>query len=156
MPRRQKDAIELLEKDHKLMRSLLDQFSKAREDKERRRDLLKRIEHELKVHTRIEEEIFYPAFKEACKSKKDIKIFFEAHEEHHIADVIIAEIKNTAVLSDEFAAKAKVLKDMVEHHAEEEETEMFPRARKLMSDDDLLNLGKKLDQRKKSLAPKIK
>lgn len=145
------DAIAVLEHDHATLRSLLDHLVHATK-KSMRKELLKRIEHEIIIHTQIEEEIFYPSFKEAADAKKDLKIFFEAHEEHHIADVVLSEIKDTKVKSDEFSAKAKVLKDLIEHHAEEEETEMFPRARTLIEEERLFQLGQDLQQRKIELA----
>lgn len=64
---------------------------------------------------------------------------------------MLSEIKETAPDAEEFAAKAKVLKDLVEHHAEEEETEMFPRARKLMDRAQLVELGQQLAQAKASM-----
>src|SRR5205085_1315083 len=104
-----------------------------------------------KIHTQIEEEIFYPAFKEAARSKSDKELFFEANEEHHVVDLVMPEIKDTDPDAEDFAAKAKVLKDLIEHHAEEEETEMFPKARKLMGRDELRELGERLEQRKAEL-----
>jgi hemerythrin-like domain-containing protein len=112
---------------------------------------LSEIENEVKVHTTVEEDIFYPAFKEAVRSKSDQEIYFEAIEEHHVVDLVIPEIKSTDAASEQFGAKAKVLKDLIEHHAEEEETEMFPKARKVMSPDELVELGKQIHSRKQDL-----
>ena len=103
------------------------------------------------IHSQIEEEIFDPAFSEAARKKDDGKLYFEALEEHHVVDMVLPEIKGADVESEQFAAKAKVLKDLVEHHAEEEETEMFPRARKLMTRDELLRLGAEMAQLKASM-----
>jgi hemerythrin-like domain-containing protein len=72
-----------------------------------------------------------------------------------VVDVVLPEIKGTDAGSDEFAAKAKVLKDLVEHHAEEEETEMFPRARKLMSRGELVELHDRLAEAKTSLTESV-
>ena len=117
----------------------------------KREKLLASIEQELTIHTRIEEEIFYPAFRDAARKKDDGKLYFEALEEHHVVDMVLPEIKSADVESEQFAAKAKVLKDLVEHHAEEEETEMFPRARKLMTHDELLRLGAEMTRLKESM-----
>src|SRR5262249_55491804 len=106
------------------------------------------IEHELKIHTKIEEDVFYPAFFESAKKMDDRELYFESLEEHHVVDLVLPEIKEADPRSDQFAAKAKVLKDLVEHHAEEEETEMFPRARKLMPRTALLRLGEDLTRAK--------
>jgi hypothetical protein len=110
------------------------------------------IEQELTIHTKIEEDIFYPAFREAAEKQDDRKLYYEALEEHHVVDTVLPEIKKSNPASDEFAAKAKVLKDLVEHHAEEEESEMFPRARKLMEREELIELGARLMEEKESLA----
>ena len=79
------------------------------------------------------------------------ELYFEALEEHHVVDLVLPEIKATEPDADEFKAKAKVLKDLVEHHAEEEETEMFPRAKKLMDRTQLVELGQQLADAKASL-----
>src|SRR3954469_19179206 len=114
------DITTLLERDHKLVKRLLNQLDQTTERAAKQREeLLKQIENELKTHTRIEEEIFYPAFRDAVK-KADQDMYYEALEEHHIVDVVLAEMKGADVESEEFGAKAKVLKDLVMHHAEEE------------------------------------
>ena len=147
-----KDAIDLLKQDHEKVRDLLDDLEKAamKEDGDVE-SLLDEIEAELRIHTTIEEEIFYPAFREAASKKDDTKLYYEAVEEHHVVDMVLPEIEKGEAGSPEFAAKAKVLKDLVEHHAEEEEKEMFPRAKKLMDKDELVTLGEQLAQRKKEL-----
>jgi hemerythrin superfamily protein len=159
MPRRNgtprasaRDAIALLKEDHAKVRKLLAQLESSSERSgSRRQQLLSSIEQELKVHTRIEEEIFYPAFRDAAQKKDDRNLYFEAIEEHHVVDLVLPEIKKSGTDSEQFAAKAKVLKDLVEHHASEEEKEMFPRAKKLMDRDELVNLGERLAQAKTSL-----
>ena len=149
----EKDAIALLKDDHQQVRALLGELEETTENAVGKREkLLATIEQELTVHTRIEEEIFYPAFREAARKKDDGKLYFEALEEHHVVDMVLPEIKSTSVESEQFAAKAKVLKDLVEHHAEEEETAMFPRARKLMTRDELLRLGAEMARLKASMA----
>ena len=147
-----KDAIDLLKQDHEKVRELLDDLEKAAmKDDGDVESLLDEIEAELRIHTTIEEEIFYPAFREAASKKDDTKLYYEAVEEHHVVDMVLPEIEKGEAGSPEFAAKAKVLKDLVEHHAEEEEKEMFPRAKKLMDKDELVTLGEQLAQRKKEL-----
>ena len=146
------DAIALLKKDHQTVRQMLSRLESSSEKRSGDSGaLLRQIENELKVHTQIEEEIFYPAFRDAVESEKDEKLYFEALEEHHVVDLVMPEIKSTSRTSDEFAAKAKVLKDIVEHHAEEEESEMFPKARKIMSAAALRELGQRLQERKEQL-----
>ena len=152
MPARKKsvDAIALLKEDHKKVRGLLEQLEKSTSTT-RREQLSSKIEMELKVHTQIEEEIFYPAYKDAAQKKDDKELFFEAKEEHHVVDMVLPEVRETEPQAEEFQAKAKVLKELVLHHAKEEEKEMFPRARKLMSRDELTDLGERLQQRKREL-----
>ena len=82
----------------------------------------------------------------------DRKLYYEAVEEHHVVDLVLPEIKGTGTDTEQFAAKAKVLKDVVEHHAEEEETEMFPRARKLMGREELERLGGELVRAREALS----
>jgi len=152
----EKDAIALLKEDHEKVRELLGELEETTSKATSRRlTLLKSIEQELKIHTKIEEEIFYPAFRDASSKEDDKKLYYEALEEHHVVDMVLPEIKKIDAGSDEFAAKAKVLKDLVEHHAEEEETEMFPRARKLMDREERLQLGQQLAQAKESITGSI-
>jgi len=151
-----KDAIALLKEDHEKVRELLGELEETTSKAtSRRQTLLKSIEQELKIHTKIEEEIFYPAFRDASSKEDDKKLYYEALEEHHVVDMVLPEIRRIDAGSDEFAAKAKVLKDLVEHHAEEEETEMFPRARKLMDREELLHLGQQLALAKESMTGSI-
>lgn len=140
------DAISLLKQDHQKVRGLL-----KRLESDGSEELLNEIENELKVHTQIEEEIFYPAFKDALPSEKDEHLYYEALEEHHVVDLVLPEIKDSTLESDEFSAKAKVLKDLVEHHAEEEESQMFPKARKALGTEELRELGMRLQERKTQL-----
>lgn len=149
----QKDAVAILKEDHARVRKLLDQLAKtSQKAASKRAQLLATIEEELKTHTRIEEDVFYPAFRDAAERSEDRKLYYEAVEEHHVVDLVLPELKGTDAESEQFAAKAKVLKDVVEHHAEEEETEMFPRARTLMGPEELERLGGELIKAKQALS----
>jgi hemerythrin superfamily protein len=149
---KQQDAVTLLKEDHDKVRGLLEEFEQAAsKDGDSAGDLLQTIENELRVHTQIEEEIFYPAFRDAAGKKDEAKLYYEAVEEHHVVDMVLPEIDARESGSPEFAAKAKVLKDLVEHHAEEEEKQMFPKARKLLDKDELMSLGERMAQRKTEL-----
>lgn len=146
------NAITLLKEDHETVRGLLKKLEATTERAgDTREELLDRIEQELKIHTTIEEEIFYPAYKEAVSKRDDTKLYHEALEEHHVVDGVLAEMKSSSYGSEEFSAKAKVLKDLVEHHAEEEEKQMFPRARRHMETSELKELGGQMDARKKEM-----
>lgn len=142
------DAIKLLKEDHEKVRGLLGQFENA--TGARREKLRVQIDRELKVHTQIEEEIFYPAYHEAARKKDDQKLYYEALEEHHVVDLVLPEMKD-GENNEELKAKAKVLKELVEHHADEEEKDMFPRAKKLLSKDELRALGEQMQLRKETL-----
>ena len=146
------DAITILTEDHKKVRKLLDELAATTERAVKtRQQLLKDIETDIRVHAQLEEEIFYPAYKVAAEKSEDRKLFFEAHEEHHMVDVVLAEIKDTDPSTEPFAAKAKVLKDLVEHHADEEEEDMFPRARQLMDEGTLVDLAEEMEERRAEL-----
>jgi hemerythrin-like domain-containing protein len=147
----QKDAIALLKQDHEKVRGLLSKLETAAgRGGDRAMKLAAQVESEVKVHTQIEEEIFYPAFRDAAKKKEDKKLYYEANQEHHVVDLVMPEMEEGGS-NEEFAAKAKVLKELIEHHAGEEEKEMFPRARKLFDRDELRELGQRLEQRKAEL-----
>ena len=146
------DAIALLKKDHEKVRDLLGDLEKsAMHGGPKAEKLVTQIDTELKIHTTIEEEIFYPAYREAVRSKEDKQLYFEAKEEHHVVDLVLPEVNDGEKGGEEFAAKAKVLKELVEHHAGEEEKEMFPKARKVFSRTELQDLGDRMAQRKKEL-----
>jgi hypothetical protein len=147
---RDSDAIALLKKDHETVRGLLKRLDAAK-GAGQRKALYEKVRDEVQVHSQIEEEIFYPAFRSAAEGQEDLKLFFEAKEEHHIVDVVMDEIAGGDAAGAPYAAKCKVLKDLIEHHAEEEEEEMFPEARKLMGKDALVDLGRRLLERKKEL-----
>jgi hemerythrin-like domain-containing protein len=147
------DAITLLTDDHKKVKALLAELAETTNRAEKTRtELLAKIAKELEVHTTIEEEIFYPAFKEAGEKSDDSKMFFEAMEEHRAAgDLVLPDLLKTGVTTDQFGGRAKVLKELVEHHADEEEKEMFPRARTLLGKQALVELGERLAARKQEL-----
>jgi hemerythrin-like domain-containing protein len=147
-----KNAIQLLKEDHKKVKDLLSQLVETTTRAEKtRRQLLDKIEMELELHTHIEEEIFYPAFKAAGNSEH-AKMYFEALEEHRAVDeMVLPDLKKTEPNSEKFSGRAKVLKELVEHHADEEEKEMFKKAKQTMSDEELAELGEKMMARKQEL-----
>ena len=146
--RKPTDAIALLKADHEKVMGLLESLERA--TGARRTKLLGQIEQELKVHTTIEEEIFYPAFREAARKKDDQTMYYEALEEHGVVKTVLPDAANGAN-NEELKAKAKVLKELVEHHADEEEKEMFPRAKQVLDRDELRDLGARMEARKKEL-----
>lgn len=151
-----KTALDLLEEDHKKVRKMLKELveTSARSTKKRQR-LLEEIKTEIEVHTAIEEEIFYPAFREKGRKEEQV-MYYEAKEEHRAVDkLVLPDLLKTKASGKEFSGRAKVLKELINHHASEEEEDMFPKARKLFSKSELEDLGKKMKKLKKeSLAKK--
>jgi hypothetical protein len=142
-----KDAIALLKADHKQVTGWFGQFGKAR-DSGRKAKLAGQICEALRVHTTIEEEIFYPAFLAATRDEDK---HHEAEVEHAGAKKLIAEIEAMTPDEDYFDAKVKVLSEMIKHHVKEEEKPggMFSEARK--SNMDLEHVGQRLKARKGEL-----
>ena len=146
------NAISMLKEDHARVRGLLEKLTSTTDRGVKTRQvLLADIEKELKVHMHLEEEIFYPAFKSAGEKKADDKLYYEAKEEHRAASRTLADLKRADVASVAFGGKAKVLQELVEHHANEEEKEMFPRVKELMSPKELEELASRMQQRKQEL-----
>lgn len=141
------DAIALLKADHREVEGWFEEFEKARSDK-KKQDLATKICTALKVHTQIEEEIFYPAFLEATGDKD---IHHEAEVEHAGAKNLIAQIEKMTPDDDYYDAKVKVLSEMIKHHVKEEEQRdgMFAEAKK--ADMDLAALGEEMAARKREL-----
>lgn len=146
------NPITMLKADHANVKRLLRQLTETTERAVKgREELVRQIERELKTHAQIEEELFYPTFKKVAEDTDAEDLFYEATEEHHVVDMVLPALKACNPKSPEFAAKAKVLKDLVEHHAREEETEMFPQARRLMNDEQMAALGDLMQQRKETI-----
>src|SRR5438270_13354779 len=144
------DAIALLKEDHKKVKGLLGTLEKSSmRGGPRAQKLVAQIDKELTIHSQIEEEIFYPAFRDAVRTKDDKKMYFEAKEEPAVVNLVLPEAKEGGMAVEEFAAKCKVLKELVEHHADEEEKEMFAEARKVFSRPELQELADQLAARKK-------
>lgn len=144
------DAVSFLKAEHRQVLAWLNEL-KGPLTAERRRRLLDQVEDALKTHTKLEEEIFYPAFRDAAASSQDLRLYYEAIEEHHAVDTILPEVGSASPQSEVFPARAKVLQEIVAHHAKEEETEMFPRARALIGRAELRRLGAEMAHRRRSL-----
>jgi len=144
---RSRDAIALLKADHQQVKQWFAQFKKAT-DQRRRSALAQSICDALRLHTTIEEEIFYPAFLE---STGDRDLHHEAEVEHQAAERLILEIEQSSPSDEFFTAKVNVLGEMIKHHVREEERPggMFAKARKARMD--LKGLGRQLAERKSQL-----
>ena len=139
------DAISLLTEDHENVKTLFEQYEALGERAlVSKKKLATQICTELTKHATAEEEIFYPAVRAAGKDKEDM--IDEAVVEHASAKELIAQILDMEASDDLFDAKVKVLSELIEHHVEEEENEMFPKAREAGLD--LAALGQQIVERK--------
>lgn len=152
-----KDAIELLSQDHRKVEKLFDQFKNLKKSEGKaaggksegdmsKRDIVKKACTMLTIHTRIEEEILYPALRKALDEND---LLDEAQVEHNSAKQLIAELESMRANEKLHDAKFTVLGEYVHHHVREEEEELFPKARKAKVDID--QLGERLQQRKQEL-----
>jgi hemerythrin-like domain-containing protein len=133
------DAFELLKADHKKVAELFDLLETA--SGKRKLDVFKRIKSELEVHTHIEETIFYPTLE---KPEETHDLTLEAYEEHKVVKILLAELSGAKSATDEWQAKAKVLRENVEHHVDEEENELFDKADDALSDEEIESLGERM------------
>ncbi len=146
------DILALLRQDHKTMKELFSKMEKTTEKgAATRRKLLDRIAREIQAHTTAEEETFYQPFRKATDSEEGEEMYYEANEEHHVVDLVLPELLETDPATPVFAAKAKVLKELVEHHMKEEEKEMFKQARALFERDELRAMGEAFARRKRDV-----
>jgi len=140
------NAITLLENDHRKVKRLLDELEPTTERAEKtRHELFDRLHDELTVHEIIEEEIFYPTLKQHPKAKD---IVLEGYEEHDVVNILLGELAALPVDDETWGAKAKVMIENLRHHIEEEEDEMFPKARQVFDRDELEQLGNAMADRK--------
>ena len=142
-------ATDLLTKQHKEVKALFKKVTKAENAGERRK-LLEKITTALQAHTAIEEELFYPAVR-SLGSEKAEEMVAEALEEHHVVKLVLHELPSVDLDDERFEAKMTVLSELVEHHADEEEEEMFKTAQKI-GDDELEELGARMQARFEGLA----
>lgn len=146
------DAVEILKQDHEKVKALFRKFSETGDGAlKTRQRLAEQIFEELELHTRAEEEIFYPAVRKATDEEGE-ELLDEAEEEHHVVDLIIAELKQMDPGDEHYAAKMTVLCENVEHHIQEEEEEMLPDAEKRIGDQ-METLGQQILEMKKSAKP---
>ena len=136
------DPIALLEADHRRFEKLLEEGEKTTERAGKgRAEILDTLISELNVHEAIEEQVLYPALKPHAEARK---IVLEGFEEHHVADIVLNELKRVATDSEKWAAKFKVLKENIAHHIQEEERMMFPAARGVLAREELLAMGARM------------
>lgn len=141
------DAIALLKADHDKVKKLLAELETTTERGVKTREALyTTIRREMTVHEIVEEEIFYPTLKEHPRAAE---IVLEGYEEHHVVDLLMGEMDRLPMDDEQWGAKAKVMKENIEHHIEEEEGDMFPKARQIFDRAELEALGEQMAARKK-------
>jgi hypothetical protein len=139
------DPLNLLKQQHREVEQLFSKIERT-EEPESRREIMEQISEKLMLHMTIEEEIFYPAVRDARSTKKAEEQVGEAFEEHHVVKLVLAELPKVDPEDERFKAKMTVLSELVDHHVEEEEKEMFKLARKL-GKDELAELGEQMSAR---------
>ena len=148
------NAFTLLKEDHEKVSGI---FAKLEETTERaektRTELFAQLKQELEIHAHIEETIFYPELKREAETRE---ITLEGFEEHHVVKMLLKELDDMSVDSEQWTAKLKVLKENVEHHVEEEEGEMFQKARQVIDEDEINRLGERMQELKTQLKQQTK
>jgi hemerythrin-like domain-containing protein len=132
-------ATDLLTSQHREVEQLFARIEKSRGD---RLELLRELSSKLAAHMRIEEELFYPRAREMLEDK-----VLESLEEHTLGAFALKRLAEVGIDHESFDAKLKALKELIEHHVEEEEKEMFPRISRAMGNEDLAELGVELEER---------
>jgi hemerythrin-like domain-containing protein len=143
------DVLQLLKEDHDKIKKILSHLESTTDrGVKTREEFYTKVRAELQVHEAIEEEILYPALKEHPKAKD---LVLEAYEEHNVVDMVIAEIDALPYDDETWGAKLTVMRENVEHHIGEEESEMFEQCRNVFDRDELAELGDRMEARKEEL-----
>jgi hemerythrin-like domain-containing protein len=134
-------ATDVLKKQHREVLGTFKEIERS-DDPNERRKLLDQVTEALRVHSELEEELFYPAVR-GTGTKRAEDLVLQAFEEHHVVDLLLAETPDVDPEAENFDAKMNVLRELVSHHIEEEERELFELASKL-DDDEAEELGRRL------------
>jgi len=144
------DAIQLLKDDHKKVEKIFSDLENKRDD---RRALFPELDRELTIHAEIEEKVFYPAAREAAPTRD---LVLESIEEHKQIKMVLADLEKTDMRTAEWAADLKVLKEDVMHHVGEEENDLFPKVKAILSKEQLEDLGSRMEELKMQLVASVK
>lgn len=141
------EVFELLKADHEKVSGIMEKIDETTERGiKTREELFTQLKNELDLHAELEEQYFYPALEEA-EETHDITL--EAYEEHNLVKQLLAELESEAKDQEQWTAKFTVLKENVEHHVEEEEGELFPKARKVLGSERSEEIGSEIEQAKR-------
>jgi hemerythrin superfamily protein len=145
------DAITLLKNDHRKVEKI---FSEIEKGNGNRQQLFTELKNELEVHAEIEEQLFYPAVRDA---KQTHDIVLESFQEHAQVKKVLADLASTDKKTEDWLAGLKVLMEDVQHHVGEEENELFPKVKdKVLSKEELDDLGVRMEQLKTSRLAAVK
>jgi hypothetical protein len=133
------DAFNLLKADHRKVAGLFDELESA--DGKAKLQVFEQIKTELELHTHIEEKIFYPALE---KPRETHDLTLEAYEEHDVVKKLLRQLSRAKTANEEWEAQAKVLRENVEHHVEEEENELFEKADAALGEERIEALGEEM------------
>jgi len=137
------DPFEYILEDHEKISSLLEKLDSTTEEAEKTRaELFPRVQEALSIHSELEETLLYPVLE-----KMDLthELIMEAYEEHSVVKMLLEELSELDQQSEEWSAKLTVLKENVEHHVEEEENQVFPKAKEGLSKEDIHSLGEQME-----------
>ena len=142
------DAIALLKADHALFRQLLEQLEATEGGDAERVTIFNDLKARLIAHETIEEEILYPAMQEFAQAEE---IVAHSYEEHHVVDLLLDELTILSFEDSAWGAKAHVLQENLVHHLKDEESDLFPKVKKLLDADALGDLGVLMDERREEV-----
>jgi hemerythrin superfamily protein len=145
-------ATMLLKKDHSMVSALFKEFRQAKGPTQREQTF-ERIRAELETHAAVEEEVFYPEIRKIPECSDLVK---EALQEHKMVKQLLAELARMDVTDDDYVDRVEALQENVDHHVEEEESEIFPLVKKHLSDDRLDDLGKRIEAFKAAATGKVR
>lgn len=136
----------LLKSDHEKVAGIMERIEETTERAlKTREELFTRLKEELDLHSTIEEEILYPALEDVEETRE---LALEAYEEHRLVKQLLEELEAGPKDDEQWTAKFTVLKENVEHHVEEEEGELFTKARRALNDEEIKMLGERLEEAK--------
>lgn len=140
---------DMLHQDHEKVKHALNQILDTTDGAEKTREkLFEQVRQDLEVHTKFEEQVFYPTFRKAKDDTEAKEEIADALDEHQEAKSMLDEMARMDKTSDDFVKKVETLKKALEHHISDEEDEMFPQARKTLSDEDAMTMGDRYKQYK--------
>lgn len=144
-------ATQLLANQHRELDALFGKLLKS-DDAWIRRTLTSEISSMLEIHMTIEESFFYSAYRRASGERRGAELVLEAIEEHHVLDLLLAELPTADPSTERFDARIRVLRRILERHAEKEEREIFPDAEQKLGGEHLQELGARMGERASHLA----